>query len=82
MPISDNLSVIVSSTGVKILFNLAALFVCIADRAREKSRVQVGLGFPSHWLKKLRESLKPITNNSNCNRPFSKYQIFSLIVKQ
>ena len=38
-------------------------------KAREKSRVHVaiGYGFASHWLKNLRESLKPITMRSNCN---------------
>jgi len=36
---------------------------------REKSRVQVGIGFgfASHWLKNWRESFKPITKRSNRN---------------
>ena len=37
-------------------------------KAREKSRVQVtvGFGFPSHWLINWRDIFKPITTRSNC----------------
>jgi len=43
---------------------------CNLLEAREKSRVHgaVGFGFASHWLKKWRESFKPITKRSNSNR--------------
>ena len=43
---------------------------CNSLKAREKSRVQgmIGFGFASHWLKNWRESFKPITKRSNCNR--------------
>ena len=39
-------------------------------KAREKSRVQVeiGFGFSSHWLINCREIFQPITKCSNCNR--------------
>ena len=38
--------------------------------AREKSRLQVviGFGFASHWLKNWREIFRPITKHSNSNR--------------
>ena len=40
---------------------------CNSLEAREKSRVHgaIGFGFDSHWLKKWRESFKPITKRSN-----------------
>ena len=44
---------------------------CNSLEAREKSRVHgsigfgFGFGFDSHWLKKGRESFKPITKRSN-----------------
>ena len=43
---------------------------CNSPEAREKSRIQggIGFGFASHWLKHWRESFKPITKRSNCNR--------------
>ena len=43
---------------------------CNLLKAREKSRMQVaiGFGFPSHWLINLRDIFKPITKRSNCNR--------------
>ena len=46
---------------------------CNSLEAREKSRVQggIGIGFASHWLKKWRNSFKPITNRSNCNHVIS-----------
>ena len=44
---------------------------CNSFKAREKSWVQVaigfGFGFDSHWLKNWRESFKPITKRSNRN---------------
>ena len=42
---------------------------CNSLEAREKSRVQggIGFGFASHWLKNWRESFKPITKCSNRN---------------
>ena len=42
---------------------------CNSLQAREKSRVHgaIGFGFASHWLKKWRESFKPITKRSNRN---------------
>ena len=43
---------------------------CNSLKAREKSRVHgaIGFGFASHWLKKWRESSKPIiTKSSNRN---------------
>ena len=42
---------------------------CNSLEAREKSRVQggIGFGFVSHWLKNWRESFKPITKRSNRN---------------
>ena len=42
---------------------------CNSLEAREKSRVQggIGFGFASHWLKNWRESFKPITKRSNRN---------------
>jgi len=42
---------------------------CNSPEAREKSRVHgaIGYGFASHWLKKWRESFKPITKRSNRN---------------
>ena len=44
---------------------------CNSFEALEKSRVQgaicFGFGFASHWLKKWRESFKPITKRSNRN---------------
>ena len=42
---------------------------CNSPEAREKSRVHgaIGSGFASHWLKKWRESFKPITTRSNRN---------------
>ena len=42
---------------------------CNYLEAREKSRVQGGIGFSfaSHWLKNWRESFKPITKRSNRN---------------
>ena len=42
---------------------------CNSLKAREKSRVNVaiGFGFASHWLKNWRESFKPITKRSNRN---------------
>ena len=41
--------------------------ICKSLQAREKSRVHgaIGFGFASLWLKKLRESFKPITKRSN-----------------
>ena len=42
---------------------------CNSLQAREKSRVHgaigFGFGFASHWLKKWRESFKPITKRSS-----------------
>ena len=40
---------------------------CNSLEAREKSRVHgaIDFGFDSHWLKKWRESFKPITKRSN-----------------
>ena len=42
---------------------------CNSLEAREKSRVYgaIGFGFASHWLKKRRDSFKPITKPSNRN---------------
>ena len=42
---------------------------CNSLEAREKSRVQggIGFGFACHWLKNWRESFKPITKRSNRN---------------
>ena len=44
---------------------------CNSLEAREKSRVQGGIGFgfgfASHWLKNWRESFRPITKRSNRN---------------
>ena len=39
---------------------------CNSPEAREKSRVNgaIGFGFASHWLKKWRESFKPITKRN------------------
>ena len=41
--------------------------ICKSLQAREKLRVHgaIGFGFASHWLKKWRESFKPITKRSN-----------------
>ena len=46
---------------------------CNSLEAREKSRVQGGIGFvyASHWLKNWRESFKPITKRSNHNHVIS-----------
>ena len=43
---------------------------CNLLKAREKSHVQgaIGFGFAFNWLKKLRETFKPITKLSNHNR--------------
>ena len=43
--------------------------ICNSLKAREKSRVHgaIGFGFASYWLKKWRDSLKPITKPSNRN---------------
>ena len=45
--------------------------ICNSLEAREKSRVRgaigFGFGFDSHWLKKWRESFKPITKRCNRN---------------
>ena len=42
---------------------------CNSPEAREKSRVPsaIDFGFASHWLKKWRDSFKPITKRSNRN---------------
>jgi len=42
---------------------------CNSLEAREKSSVRgaTGFGFASHWLKKWRDSFKPITTRSNRN---------------
>ena len=44
--------------------------LCNLHKAREKSRVQVaiGFGFPSHWLINWRDIFKPITKRANCIR--------------
>ena len=43
--------------------------ICNLLKAREKSRLHgaIGFGFASYWLKKWRESFKPITKCSNRN---------------
>ena len=45
---------------------------CNAPEARELSRVHgaigFGFGFASHWLKKWRDSFKPIAKRSNRNQ--------------
>ena len=41
---------------------------CNSLKAREKSRVHGAIGFAFHSLKNWRESFKPITMRSNCNR--------------
>ena len=48
---------------------------CNSLEAREKSRVRgaIGFGFDSHWLKKWRESFKPITERSNFNHVITFY---------
>ena len=59
---------------------------CNSLEAREKSRVRGAIGFAcdSHWLKKWRESFKPITKRSNRNHVITfdshlKTALFSLL---
>ena len=44
---------------------------CNLLKAREKSRVQIVIGFPSYKLIHWREIFNPITKRSNCNRVIS-----------
>ena len=57
------------TTGTNIAMNQSQLLAitCNSLEAREKSRVQGGIGFgsASHWLRNWRESFKPITKRSN-----------------
>ena len=60
------------TTGTNSAINQSqflAITNCNSLEAREKSRVNVaiGFGFASHWLKNWRESFKPITKRSNRN---------------
>ena len=59
------------TTGTDSAMNQSQLLVinCNSPEAREKSRVQggIGFGFASHWLKNWRDSFKLITKCSNRN---------------
>ena len=59
------------TTGANSAMNQSQFLAitCNSLEAREKSCVHgaIGFGFDSHWLKNLRESLKPITKRSNRN---------------
>ena len=58
------------TTGAGIAMNQSQFLAitCNSLKAREKSRVHGAIGFDCHWLKNWRDSFKPITKRSNCNR--------------
>ena len=60
---------ITTGAGSAINQSQCLAITCNSLEAREKSRLHcaIGFGFDSRWLKKCRESIKPITKRSNRN---------------